>query len=53
MGEPAWNGAGEAVGLKIWRVVVSFCNYLLKKYSQSLQLATCTSGVLSIKLSYE
>lgn len=22
MGEPAWSGAGESVGLKIWRIVV-------------------------------
>ncbi len=46
MGEPAWQGAGQEVGLKIWRIVVCNPKNKIIHYFILGNLYTCTCDVV-------
>ena len=56
MGEPAWQGAGQEEGLKIWRIVVCsyFNSYSMLSVDSLFWLAIIISGlILGLRLANE
>jgi len=48
--EPAWKGAGQEVGLQIWRIVVSINDYKYLNISGRSCHGNCASTMLASRL---